>query len=54
MIWKMLMVAERRFRRLHAPELLPDVRADQLDEDGGAVGSAVTPSSAAVRHGLHA
>jgi len=26
-IWKMLMVAERRFRRLNAPHLLPKVYA---------------------------
>ena len=38
-VWKMLMVAERRFRRLNLPELLPAVWAGQRYEDGRAVGS---------------
>jgi len=33
-IWKMLMVAEKRFRRLNAPELLAKVHAGTRYEDG--------------------
>ena len=33
-IWKMLMVAEKRFRRLNAPELLAKVYAGVRYEDG--------------------
>jgi transposase-like protein len=33
-IWKMLMVAEKRFRRLNAPELLAKVYAGTRYEDG--------------------
>ena len=33
-IWKMLMVAEKRFRRLNAPELLAEVYAGGRYEDG--------------------
>jgi len=33
-IWKMLMVAQKRFRRLNAPELLAKVYAGVRYEDG--------------------
>ena len=33
-IWKMLMVAEKRFRRLHAPELMADVYLGARYADG--------------------
>ncbi|MBL1685780.1 IS256 family transposase, partial [Klebsiella pneumoniae] len=33
-IWKMLMVAQKRFRRLNAPELLAKVHAGVRYEDG--------------------
>ena len=33
-IWKMLMVVEKRFRRLNAPELMKSVHADEKYEDG--------------------
>ena len=34
MIWKMLLVAERRFRRLKAPELMKDVHLGAEYKDG--------------------
>jgi len=34
LIWKILMVAEKKFRRLNSPELLAAVYAGQLFEDG--------------------
>jgi len=34
MIWKMLMVAEQRFRRLKAPQLLRDVYNGDKYENG--------------------
>ena len=34
MIWKVLQVAEKTFRRLNAPELLPAVYAGAQDVDG--------------------
>ena len=34
MIWKMLMVAEQRFRRLKAPELIEDVYLGAQYVDG--------------------
>jgi len=37
MIWKVLLVAESRFRRLDAPELLAAVYAGQIFTDGKAV-----------------
>jgi transposase-like protein len=37
LIWKVLMLAERRFRRLDAPELLADVYDGRLFNDGKAV-----------------
>ena len=33
-IWKMLMVAESRFRKLKAPELMKDVHLGVLHKDG--------------------
>ena len=33
-VWKMLLVAERKFRRLNSPELLPVVAAGQQYHDG--------------------
>lgn len=33
-IWKMLMIAEKRFRRLKAPELMPDVHDGAQYVDG--------------------
>ena len=36
-IWKMLMVAEKRFRRLHAPELMEDVYLGVKYKDGVAI-----------------
>ncbi len=36
-IWKMLMVAEKRFRRLHAPELMGDVYLGVKYKDGVAI-----------------
>ena len=33
-VWKMLLVAERKFRRINSPELLPDVAAGQQYHDG--------------------
>ena len=33
-VWKMLLVAERKFRRLNSPELLPAVAAGQQYHDG--------------------
>ena len=36
-IWKMLMVAENRFRRLQAPELMADVYLGARYEDGIAI-----------------
>jgi putative transposase len=37
LIWKILMIAEKRFRRLNAPELLEDVYAGKKFVDGVAV-----------------
>ena len=37
LIWKVLMIAERRFRRLDAPELLADVYDGRTFSDGKAV-----------------
>ncbi len=37
LIWKVLMIAERRFRRLDAPELLADVYDGRTFTDGKAV-----------------
>ena len=37
MIWKVLCVAENRFRKLNAPELLAQVYAGQVFADGKAV-----------------
>ena len=34
LIWKILMIAEKKFRRLNAPELLAAVYDRQLFEDG--------------------
>ena len=34
MVWKMLLVAERKFRRINSPELLPVVAAEQQYHDG--------------------
>ena len=34
LIWRVLMVAEQRFRKLNAPELLADVFAGQEYQDG--------------------
>ena len=34
LIWKILMIAEKKFRRLNAPELLAAVYDGQLFEDG--------------------
>jgi hypothetical protein len=34
LIWKILMIAERKFRRLNSPELLAAVYDGQLFEDG--------------------
>ena len=34
LIWKLLLVAEKRFRRLDAPHLLPDVFEGRKFEDG--------------------
>ena len=34
LIWKLLMVAEKRFRKLNAPHLLPGVLAGERYEDG--------------------
>ena len=34
LIWRLLLVAESRFRRLDAPELLADVHAGRQFEDG--------------------
>ena len=34
LIWRVLMVAEKRFRKLDAPELLTDVFAGQQYQDG--------------------
>ena len=34
LIWRVLMVAEQRFRKLNAPELLPLVYAGQQYRDG--------------------
>ena len=36
-IWKMLMVVEKRFRRLSAPELMKAVYDGQKYEDGAAI-----------------
>jgi len=33
LIWKILMIAEKRFRRLNSPELLEQVYNGQLFED---------------------
>jgi transposase-like protein len=38
MIWKILMIAEKRFRRLNSPELLAAVYDGQLFEDGMPIG----------------
>ena len=40
MIWKMLMVVEKRFRRLYAPELMKAVYEGRKYEDGIAVQTA--------------
>src|ERR1700687_1860215 len=37
LIWKMLMIAEKKFRRLNSPELLAAVYDGQLFEDGMSV-----------------
>lgn len=37
LIWKLLMVAEKRFRKLNAPHLLQDVWEGRAFEDGKAV-----------------
>jgi len=37
LIWKILMIAEKKFRRLNAPELLEDVYAGKTFVDGVAV-----------------
>jgi putative transposase len=37
LIWKLLMVAEKRFRKLNAPHLLQDVWEGRTFEDGRAV-----------------
>jgi hypothetical protein len=34
LIWKILMIAENRFRRLNSPQLLEQVYNGQLFEDG--------------------
>ena len=34
LVWKMLLVGERRFRRINSPELLPAVAAGQQFHDG--------------------
>ena len=34
LIWKILMVSEKNFRRLNSPQLLEDVYKGQLFEDG--------------------
>ena len=34
LIWKILMIAEKKFRRLNSPELLEQVYNGQLFEDG--------------------
>jgi hypothetical protein len=34
MIWKLLMVAQRTFRKLHAPELAAQAAAGSVYEDG--------------------
>ncbi len=34
LIWKLLMVAEKRFRKLNAPQLLPGVRRGERHVDG--------------------
>jgi hypothetical protein len=34
LLWKVLLVAEKRFRRLNAPELLADVYEGRRFEDG--------------------
>jgi hypothetical protein len=34
LIWKILLIAEKKFRRLNAPELLQQVYNGQLFEDG--------------------
>jgi putative transposase len=34
LIWKILMIAEKKFRRLNSPELLGAVHDGQLFEDG--------------------
>jgi putative transposase len=39
LIWRLLMVAERRFRRLNAPKLLAAVAAGQQCVDGQLVSS---------------
>ncbi len=45
MIWKLLMVAERTFRKLNAPHLLPHVMAGPQYEDGELIGkSPVQPA----------
>ena len=40
-IWKMLKVAEKRFRRLHAPELMGDVYLGFKYKDGVAIEASV-------------
>ena len=42
LIWRVLMVAEKRFRKLNAPELLPLVYAGQQYQDGKPVKNAKT------------
>ena len=39
-IWKMLVVVERRFRRLNAPKLMKVVYNDEKYEDGVAIETA--------------
>jgi hypothetical protein len=45
-IWKMLMIAERRFRRLRSPELVRDVYLGVKYEDGERVDSDVRKDAA--------
>ena len=45
-IWKMLMIAERRFRRLRSPELVRDVYLGRKYEDGERVDSDVRKDAA--------
>ena len=49
LIWRVLMVAEKRFRKLNAPELLPLVYAGKKYQDGKAIKNEETPTKRRVK-----